>query len=151
MNQKRSGGVNGFTLLAFVIFLFTSLWLTNQFDERENQLTWAEFEKVIVSNDVKEVLVSQNKTVPTGQVKIEIAGKDGEDSEVKYLYVSDVNEVQEYMRGKNVKYGMSDVPEDSWFATNLLPILLMILGFGLLDSRFTAFGLDFNCSTSCYG
>ena len=48
MNQKRSGGVNGFTLLAFVIFLFTSLWLTNQFDERENQLTWAEFEKVIV-------------------------------------------------------------------------------------------------------
>ena len=45
VNQKRSGGVNGFTLLAFVIFIFTSFWLTNQFDERENQLTWAEFER----------------------------------------------------------------------------------------------------------
>jgi len=134
VNQKRNGGVNGFTLLAFVIFLFTSLWLTNQFDERENQLTWSEFEKVIVSNDVKEVLVSQNKTVPTGQVKIEIAGKEGEESEVKYLYVSDVNEVQKYMNEKDVKYSLADVPEDSWFATNLLPILLMILGFGLFFS-----------------
>lgn len=134
MNQKRSGGVNGFTLLAFVIFLFTSLWLTNQFDERENQLTWTEFEKVIVSNDVTEVLVSQNKTVPTGQVKIEIAGEKEGDSEIKYLFVSDVNEVQKYMNEKDVKYTLTDVPEDSWFATNLLPILLMILGFGLFFS-----------------
>ena len=47
MNERRKGGVNGFALLAFVIFLFTSLWITNQFDERENQLTWSEFENVI--------------------------------------------------------------------------------------------------------
>ena len=134
MNEKRRGGVNGFTLLAFVIFLFTSLWLTNQFDERENQLTWAEFEKVAVSNDVKEILISQNKTVPTGQVKIEISGKEGEDSEIRYLNVSDVNEVQDYLKDKNVKYIMSDVPEESWFATNLLPMLLMLLGLGLLFS-----------------
>ena len=134
MNQRKSGGVNGFTLLAFVIFLFTSLWLTNQFDEKDNQLTWVEFEKVIVSNDVTEVLVSQNKTVPTGQVKIEITGKEDGESEIKYLNVSDVNEVQKYMKEKGVKYIMSDVPEDSWFATNLLPMLLMILGFGLFFS-----------------
>ena len=134
MNEKRRGGVNGFTLLAFVIFLFTSLWLTNQFDERENQLTWAEFEKVAVRNDVKEILISQNKTVPTGQVKIEISGKEGEDSEIRYLNVSDVNEVQDYLKDKNVKYIMSDVPEESWFATNLLPMLLMLLGLGLLFS-----------------
>ena len=132
MNQRKSGGVNGFTLLAFVIFLFTSLWLTNQFDEKENQLTWAEFENVIVSNDVTEVQVSQNKTVPTGQVKIEIAGKEDKDSEVKYLNVSDVNEVQQYMKEHGVEYTMTDVPEDSWFATNLLPTLLMLLGAGLL-------------------
>lgn len=134
MNQKKSGGVNGFTLLAFVIFLFTSLWLTNQFGEKENQLTWSEFEKVIVSNNVNEVLVSQNKTVPTGQVKIEIAGAEEGESEVKYLFVSDVNEVQKYMKEKDVEYTMTDVPEDSWFATNLLPILLMVLGFGLFFS-----------------
>ena len=132
MNQRKSNGVNGFTLLAFVIFLFTSLWLTNQFDEKENQLTWAEFENVIVSNDVTEVQVSQNKTVPTGQVKIEIAGKEDKDSEVKYLNVSDVNEVQQYMKEHGVEYTMTDVPEDSWFATNLLPTLLMLLGAGLL-------------------
>ena len=132
MNQGRNGGVNGFTLLAFVIFLFASLWFTNQFDQRENQLTWVEFEKVIVSTDVVEVQVSQNKTVPTGQVKIELKTGEDDDTEVKYLFVSDVNEVQEYLKNHNVEFMMSDVPEDSWFATNLLPIILMLLVAGAL-------------------
>ena len=133
MNQKKTGGVNGFTLLAFVIFLFTSLWLTNQFDEKDNQLTWTEFENVVLSDDVNEIMISQNKTVPTGQVRIEIEEEEG-DTEVKYLYVSDVNEVQEYLKEHHVKYALEDVPEDSWFATNLLPTLLMLLGAGLLFS-----------------
>ena len=133
MNQKKTGGVNGFTLLAFVIFLFTSLWLTNQFDEKDNQLTWTEFENGVLSDDVNEIMISQNKTVPTGQVRIEIEEEEG-DTEVKYLYVSDVNEVQEYLKEHHVKYALEDVPEDSWFATNLLPTLLMLLGAGLLFS-----------------
>ena len=132
MNQRKGGGVNGFTLLAFVIFLFTSFWITNQFDEKENQLTRAEFENVVVSEDVEAVYVSQNKTVPTGKVKVEI--KDGDGSKTKYLFVSDVNEIQEYLDEADVEFTLSDVPEDNTFITNLLPVLLTLLGMGLLFS-----------------
>ena len=134
MNQRRNGGVNGFTLLAFVLLLFASFWFTNQFDQRENRLTRAEFEKVVVSEEVVEVQVSQNKTVPTGQVKIELKEGEGQDSDIKYLFVSDVNEIQEFLNGQKVEYTLSDVPEDSWLATNLLPIILMLLAFGAFFS-----------------
>ena len=132
MNQRKNGGVNGFTLLAFVIFLFTSFWITNQFGEKENQLTRTEFEKVVVSEDVEGVYVSQNKTVPTGKVKVEIKEEDG--FQTKYLFVSDVNEIQEYLDEKDVEFILSDVPEDNTFITNLLPVLLTLLGVGLLFS-----------------
>ena len=89
---------------------------------------------MVVSEEVVEVQVSQNKTVPTGQVKIELKEGEGQDSDIKYLFVSDVNEIQEFLNGQKVEYTLSDVPEDSWLATNLLPIILMLLAFGAFFS-----------------
>jgi len=131
LSEKRNGGVNGFTLLAFVMLLFTSFWITNQFEQKENQLTWGEFQKVVVSQDVNEVQITQNKTVPTGKVKIEITDEESNDKEEKYLFVSDVNEVQDYLKENNIQYVMSDVPQESWFSTNLLPMIIMLLMVGL--------------------
>ncbi len=127
MNERRNGGVNGFTLLAFVLFLFVSLWITNQFDQKENQLTWDEFEDVIVSDEVVSVEIVQNKTVPTGQVKIELKTEKENDTDMKYLFVSDVNEIQDYLKDKNVQYKMSNIPEESWLSTNLVSIVMIVL------------------------
>ncbi len=118
-------------MLIFVVFLFAALWFTNQFDQKDKELTWKEFEKLIVSDNVETVTVSQNKNVPTGRVEIQVDTKNDEDS-VKYLYVSDVNEIQNYLKEKKIDYEMPDVPQDSWFATTIVPMLLVLGGVLLI-------------------
>lgn len=118
-------------MLIFVVFLFAALWFTNQFDQKDKELTWKEFEKLIVSDDVESVTVSQNKNVPTGRVEIQMDAENDEDS-IKYFYVSDVNEIQDYLKEKKVDYEMPDVPQDSWFATTIVPMLLVLGGVLLI-------------------
>ena len=110
----------------FVIFVFAALWFTNQFEQKEKQLSWNTFEKLIVSEDVTEVVVRQNKNVPTGRLEIQVG--DAKNGDVRYLYVSDVNEIQDYLKKKDVDYQMPDIPQDNWFATTIMPMLLMFGG-----------------------
>ena len=131
MNDKKTRGLSGATVLIFVVFLFAALWFTNQFDQKDKELTWKEFEKLIVSDNVETVTVSQNKNVPTGRVEIQVDTKNDEDS-VRYLYVSDVNEIQNYLKEKRIDYEMPDVPQDSWFATTIVPMLLVLGGVLLI-------------------
>ena len=131
MNDKKTRGLSGATVLIFVVFLFAALWFTNQFDQKDKELTWKEFEKLIVSDNVEAVTVSQNKNVPTGRVEIQVDTKNDEDS-VRYLYVSDVNEIQNYLKEKKIDYEMPDVPQDSWFATTIVPMLLVLEGVLLI-------------------
>lgn len=131
MNDKKTRGLSGATVLIFVVFLFAALWFTNQFDQKDKELTWKEFEKLIVSDNVEAVTVSQNKNVPTGRVEIQVDTKNDEDS-VRYLYVSDVNEIQNYLKEKKIDYEMPDVPQDSWFATTIVPMLLVLGGVLLI-------------------
>ena len=128
MNEKKGRGLSGITLLIFVVFLFAALWFTNQFDQKEKELTWKQFQKVIVKDNVESVVVSQNKNVPTGRVEIELKDKKSSDSEVRYYYVSDVNEIQSYLKEKGIDYEMPDVPQDSWLTTTIVPMLLMFGG-----------------------
>ena len=134
MNDRRTRGISGASVLIFILFLFGAMWFTNQMDQRDSELNWQEFEKVVVGSDVKSVNITQNKNVPTGRVEIELrSGKDGADTEVRYLYVSDINEVQKYLRDKGIEdYTMSNVPQESWFANTIVPMLLMIGGIALI-------------------
>ena len=124
MNDKRNRGLSGITLLIFVIILFAALWFTNQIDQKDKELTYKEFNSLVDDGKVESVLITQNKNVPTGRVDVEIKGKEG--TEVKTLYVSDVNETQDYLKEKNVEYEMPDVPQDNWFMTTMFPMLLMV-------------------------
>lgn len=109
-------------LLAFVMFMLVALWFTNRFEESGQQITRQEFEKMVTADNIEGVTILQNKAVPTGQVQVLKEGKDG--TEVYYLYVSDVNEIQKFMDQKNIEYAMPDIPRDSLFMTTILPILL---------------------------
>lgn len=128
MNEKRRG-ISGVSVLIFILFLFGALWFTNQMDRRESELTWTEFEQIIAGDDVKAVHIVQNKDVPTGQVEIELATRNENERDIKYLYVSDVNEIQDYLKEKGIQnYTMADVPEENWFAETIMPMLLMMAG-----------------------
>ena len=111
-------------LLTLIIFLFAMLWFTNRFEQREDEITWKEFKSLVSSNNVRDVVITQNKAVPTGRVELTVKGKEGE--ELRYLYVSDVNEIQEYLKEKKIAYEMPDIPQDNWFATSILPVLITV-------------------------
>lgn len=131
MNDKKVRGLSGATLLTFVIFLFVMLWFTNQLDQKEEEITWKEFEEISTGKNVEKIVITQNKNVPTGRVELTIKDKFDEER-VKYLYVSDVNEVQDYFKEKELEYEMPDVREDGWFVTIVMPVLLTLLGVMLL-------------------
>ncbi len=129
MNDRKVRGLSGATVLTLVVFLFVILWLTNQFDQKDEEINWKEFEELVTKDKLGKVVVNQNKNVPTGRVEIELKDRAGE---VKYLYVSDVNDVQDYLQEKNISYDMPDVHEDSWFVTVVMPVALTLLGVMLI-------------------
>ena len=65
---------------------------------------------------------------PPAVVEIQLEGRNGEAGEIKYLYVSDVNELQDYLRDKSIEYQIMDVPRESLFMTTIMPMLIMLAG-----------------------
>lgn len=128
MKDGKNRGISGITLLIFILFVFGVLWFTNQFDQREREITWEDFMKLTQEGKVESYLIRQNKNVPTGRVEIQLEGRNGEAGEIKYLYVSDVNELQDYLRDKNIEYQIMDVPRESLFMTTIMPMLIMLAG-----------------------
>ena len=51
MNDRKVRGLSGATVLTFVVFLFIILWLTNQLDQKDEEITWKDFEELVVSKD----------------------------------------------------------------------------------------------------
>lgn len=128
MKDGKNRGISGITLLIFILFVFGVLWFTNQFDQREREITWEDFTKLTQEGKIESYLIRQNKNVPTGRVEIQLEGRNGEAGEIKYLYVSDVNELQDYLRDKNIEYQITDVPRESLFMTTIMPMLIMLAG-----------------------
>ena len=153
MNDRRTRGISGASVLIFILFLFGALWFTNQMDQRDNELNWKQFEKVIRGDNVKSINITQNKNVPTGRVEIELrSGKNGTDTEVKYLYTSDVNEVQKYLKNENIEnYTITNVPQESWFANTIVPMLLMIGGIALIFTLMNRQGGNANTKAMNFG
>jgi len=151
LEDRRNRGVGGFTLLTFVILLFAMFWLTNTLGERADMLSRKEFEELIVSDQVQNVTVIQNKNVPTGRVEIELKAEEGERGEVKNYYVSDVNRIQEDLAEWDVDYELPNAPQDNWFTTTILPVLLMMAGVFFLFSMMNRQGSGANAKAMSFG
>ncbi len=128
----RTSGRRGYiwyTLLVLLVVIFVVYWFTGRSAEEERTLTWEEFRTAVENGDAKDVTVTQNRTVPTGNVHMEL--QDGENQISAYLYVSDVNTVQTYLQDMGVSYEMPDISEEGWLST-FLPILIMLVGIFLI-------------------
>ena len=132
MNTKKTRGIGGAGVLIAVLLIFAVLWLTNQFDAREKMMSWQQFEELIDGDNVASVTVNQNKSVPTGRVEVTLKKADENGDELKYLYVSDVNEIESYLKKRNIDYDMPDIPEDSWVATTVVPMIMTIVAVFLI-------------------
>ena len=128
MDTRKNKGISGAGLLVLVVFLFAVLWFTNMFENQSDRLTWSEFQTLVTGDNVDSISVIQNKNVPTGHVEIKLKKEDKDGKQVRYLYVSDINEVQDYLKENKLDYDMADVPQDTLFSTTILPVLLTLAG-----------------------
>ena len=93
----------------------------------------------------------QNKNVPTGRVEIELEAEEGARGEVKNYYVSDVNRIQEDLAEWDVDYELPNAPQDNWFTTTILPVLLMMAGVFFLFSMMNRQGGGANAKAMSFG
>ncbi len=98
------------------------LWFMREANVYRNTYTFEEFRRAIQTEKVKSVWIEQNKAVPTGSVEITL--KEGE--ELRYLNVSDVNDVQKMLEEEGfTEVYLQEIPEDSWFLETFLPTLVI--------------------------
>ena len=128
MNDNKKRGMSGVPFIIFVVLVLGILLYMGRVQQQGQEITYAVFEEAIEDNLVDEVYISQNKTAPTGVVAISMK----ESGDVKRVYVSDVNEVQDFLKENKYPYRLGNIKEDSWVMTAVLPALIVVVGIFLL-------------------
>lgn len=125
MNDKKYKGISGATVVVFIAVIFFVLWMTSRLQMRGQEITFTQFEQEIKDDNVTEVVINQNKAVPTGVVTLTLR----DSRETGRVNVSDVNETQKLLDKNDVEYRISAIPQDSVLSTTVLPVVLMLVGF----------------------
>ena len=125
MNDKKYKGISGATVVVFIAVIFFVLWMTSRVQMRGQEITFTQFEQEIKDDNVTEVVINQNKAVPTGVVTLTLR----DSRETGRVNVSDVNETQKLLDKNDVEYRISAIPQDSVLSTTVLPVVLMLFGF----------------------
>ena len=125
MNDKKYKGISGATVVVFIAVIFFVLWMTSRVQMRGQEITFTQFEQEIKDDNVTEVVINQNKAVPTGVVTLTLR----DSRETGRVNVSDVNETQKLLEKNDVEYRISAIPQDSVLSTTVLPVVLMLVGF----------------------
>ena len=123
--DKKYKGISGATVVVFIAVIFFVLWMTSRVQMRGQEITFTQFEQEIKDDNVTEVVINQNKAVPTGVVTLTLR----DSRETGRVNVSDVNETQKLLDKNDVEYRISAIPQDSVLSTTVLPVVLMLVGF----------------------
>ena len=110
--------------LYFIIIaglLFVTVWL-GTFRVQGNNYTRGEFESQLKENNVAMVTISPDKETPTGSVRVTL--KSGEE---RRFYVTDVREIESFIRSYGLDPTVEAVPEENWFLNSVFPILLVTI------------------------
>ena len=121
MNNNKTRGISGLTILLCILLFAGVYWFMNQAGSQQMLYTYQDFQEDLKEKEIDKVEIRQNRVAPTGTLKIRM-----KDDKVEQLHVSDVNAVQEILESYDIKFSMEDVPQDSWFATTVVPMLLML-------------------------
>lgn len=119
MNNKRSG-FRGFGAYLILVLAVIAIWYWLDGNNVTNTYTRQQFETALAEGKVTQVNVVPNREVPTGSVNITFS-----DLSTQVMLVSDVAEIEQYMRDAGFKtYTVQNPPEESWLLT-LLPYLII--------------------------
>ena len=120
---KGAKGINLYFIVILILLLVT-VWVST-IQEKEDSYTKGEFIAQLEAGEVIDVEIHPNTQVPTGSVEIYTKG-----GYVRTLYVSDVVEIQELLAEYNIDPVVEDVPQENWFLSDMLPVLMIVI-FGV--------------------
>lgn len=127
-NDRKSRGLSGATIISFVVILVVVLWMANQLQMHQQEMTYTSFVSAVQKKNVSDVYINQNSAVPTGTVSVTL--KD--DGNTRKVNVSDVEQVEKLLTENQVEYRLSDVPKDSMLTTVVVPMLITLGGVFLI-------------------
>ena len=125
---ENSRGLSGATIISFVVILVVVLWMANQLQMHQQEMTYTSFVSAVQEKNVSDVYINQNSAVPTGTVSVTL--KD--DGNTRKVNVSDVEQVEKLLTENQVEYRLSDVPKDSMLTTVVVPMLITLGGVFLI-------------------
>ena len=117
---KGAKGIN-LTFIFILILVLVLIWASTN-SGNGGSYTMAQFVSEMEEGLVVDVEIHPNAQVPTGMLRITL-----KDNQQRNLYVSDVVEAQEIVRGYNIEPIVRDVPQENWFITELLPLLMLLV------------------------
>ena len=127
-NDRKSRGLSGATIISFVVILVVVLWMANQLQMHQQEMTYTSFVSAVQEKNVSDVYINQNSAVPTGTVSVTL--KD--DGNTRKVNVSDVEQVEKLLTENQVEYRLSDEPKDSMLTTVVVPMLITLGGVFLI-------------------
>ena len=127
-NDRKSRGLSGATIISFVVILVVVLWMANQLQMHQQEMTYTSFVSAVQGKNVSDVYINQNSAVPTGTVSVTL--KD--DGNTRKVNVSDVEQVEKLLTENQVEYRLSDVPKDSMLTTVVVPMMITLGGVFLI-------------------
>ena len=121
-NDRKSRGLSGATIISFVVILVVVLWMANQLQMHQQEMTYTSFVSAVQEKNVSDVYINQNSAVPTGTVSVTLKD-DGNTRKVN---------VEKLLTENQVEYRLSDVPKDSMSTTVVVPMLITLGGVFLI-------------------
>ena len=107
------------TVVAIIIGIVYYVTINSNVSQDYNYET---FVGDLMEGQIDNVVIKQNKEIPTGKLTITYKNDD-----VKSLFVPDVNRATEDLRkAKDTKYVVKDVSRDSIFLTDILPLIIIL-------------------------
>ena len=122
MKKNQKGFNLSFFLTLGLIFL---MMYFNKMNTTEETYTNGALVNDLVAGNVSSVSIQPNEQTPTGAARVVLKG-----GEVKILYATDVNELQDTLAFYGVDPMIKDVPQKSWFEEYGMTLIL-VLGVGI--------------------
>ena len=123
---KSAKGINIYFVIIAILLLVT-VWVST-IQDRSDQYTKGELISQLEEGQVIAVEIQ-----PNGTLTITL-----KDNTIRTLHVSDVVEIEDLLAQYNIDPMVEDVPQENWFLTYMLPILLVVIFCVFLFVMFNA-------------
>lgn len=119
--MKRRSGFGFYGLIVIILIGLLIAWSKVQGSVKQ-EINHKEFESHIEKGDIAAIKLIQNSEVPTGEVRLTL-----DNGLTLFMYTSDINKITEELDKKFPEYTLDDVKREGWFATYILPSLILIV------------------------